>query len=337
MKNLYRPLAIGSLSLDGNLFLAPVAGYTDRAFRAICAEQGANFSFTELVSAESVIRSDAKPGDGSVVDRLLRKAEGERHYAIQLFGSDPERMGMAAALLGPWGPSAIDINAGCPVPKINKLGAGAALMKDPERLRQIVEAVVKAAGAYLGKIPVSVKLRLGWDSHSINYMECARAAMTAGAVMVSLHGRTRAQLYGGRADWDAIGELASQIPVPVTGSGDLYTPRDAENMLSSTGCAAVMFARGLMGNPFIFKTSKSYLTTGSFTPPSMEERIRTGLRQLELLAGDTGEKHACLEMRKHFCAYTKGFPRGAALRDRLVHGDSVARYREIFKEAGLAV
>ncbi|GHV13384.1 tRNA-dihydrouridine synthase [Spirochaetia bacterium] len=337
--NLYHPVNIGGLILPGNLFLAPVAGYTGRAYRSICVDEGADFGFTELISAESVIRGrpDMKPiDDPSPVSVLLRRADNEKRYAIQLFGADAERMAAGTALLARWRPDVVDINSGCPVPKVIKTGAGSALMKDPANLGRVVEAVARASREHLGGVPVTIKIRAGWDSSSINYRECARIAVEAGAAMVSLHPRTRAQGYGGKSDWSLIADLASRLPVPVAGSGDLYIPEDAERMLWETGCAAVMFARGAMGNPFIFLTARSFLTTGSYIPPGVAERIAMGFRHLERLTADIGEKPACLEMRKHFCAYTKGsrgtdgrpgMAGGAELRNKLVHAASIEEYR----------
>jgi nifR3 family TIM-barrel protein len=341
--SLYRPVHIGPLTLGGNLFLAPVAGYSDRAFRSICVEAGADFTFTELVSAESLIRNPpadtADPRNPAAV--LLRRGEGEKQYAIQLFGAVPERIYEAAALLAPWGPAAVDINGGCPVPKVTKTGAGSALMRDPANLGRVVEAAVRASREHLGNAPVTIKIRSGWDGSSLNYLECARIAVEAGAAMVSLHPRTRAQDYGGQSDWSRIADLVSRLPVPVTGSGDLYTPEAAERMLRETGCAAVMFARGAMGNPFIFTETRSLLTTGSDVTPAPGERFAAAFRQLELLAAGLGERKACLEMRKQFCAYTTGgrgrpgMPGGAALRNRLVHAASIAEYRAILQDAGI--
>jgi nifR3 family TIM-barrel protein len=336
----YHPVTIGGLELPGNVFLAPVAGYTDRAFRSLCVEQGANFTFTELISAEALRRHPARYGlaEGGAqpsAASLIRRAENERHYAIQLFGADPQAMYEAAVLLSPHRPAAVDINAGCPVPNVVKNGAGAALMKDPSLLGRLVAAVVRACRQALGGIPVTVKMRSGWDFQSINYLECARAAVDAGAAMISLHPRTRSQNYSGKSDWNCIGELAGRLPVPVAGSGDLYTPEDAEKMLRETGCAAVLFARGAMGNPFIFSAARAFLQTGAYEAVPVQARIAAALRHLELLAADIGERAACLEMRKQFCAYTKmrggqsGMKDGGALRNALVRAETLAEYRRI--------
>jgi nifR3 family TIM-barrel protein len=339
--SLYRPVTIGSLKLDGNLFLAPVAGYSDRGFRSLCVEQGANFSFTELVSAEALYRNPGHyglGGTGAAVPaavNLVSRAANERHYAIQLFAGDPEAIYRAALLLAPLRPDVVDINAGCPVPKVVKNGAGSALMKDPAKIGKVVEAAVRASREALGDAPVTIKMRSGWDSGSINYAECARIAVEAGAAMVTLHPRTRSQVYGGKSDWSCIADLVSRLSAPVTGSGDLYAPEDAERMLRETGCAAVMFARGAMGNPFIFSVTRSLLETGAWEPVPFSDRIAAAFRHLELLAADIGERAACLEMRKQFCAYTKGLKGGAAIREQAVHAETIADYRRILE--GLAL
>jgi nifR3 family TIM-barrel protein len=243
----------------------------------LCIEHGADFTFTELVSSEALFRNKAK-----TLPRLERAAN-EAQYGIQLFGADPAVMAAAVAALAPFRPSVIDINVGCPVPKVVKTGAGAALMKTPELLGKIVVAVVKAArelfpngnacpqtegivpnddGGFPAEaepVPVTVKIRSGWDASSLNYRECAKIAREAGAAMVTLHARTRAQGYGGMADWEHIARLTAEMDIPVCGSGDLFTAANAEQMLSETSCAAVMFARGALGNPFIFKDSRRLL------------------------------------------------------------------------------
>ena len=335
--SLYRPIRIGSLAIEGNLFLAPVAGYTDRSFRSLCIEQGANFSFTELISAEAVYRNPGHYGLDCCSEKtvnpaaksLVSRAHNELHYAVQLFGAEPESMYKAALLLAPLKPDVIDLNAGCPVPKVIKNGAGSALMKDPGRLGRIVEALKQASRETLNNVPVSIKIRSGWDSHSINYAECSRIAVEAGAAMVSLHPRTRSQGYGGTSDWSHITDLASRLPVPVIGSGDLYTPENARQMLQETGCAAVMFARGAMGNPFIFSASRSLLETGAIEPVLFRTRLETAFRHLELLAADIGERSACLEMRKQFCAYSKGMPGSTVLRQQAVQAESIEDYKKI--------
>ena len=355
---LYRPVKIGTLELPGNLFLAPVAGYTDRAFRSLCAEQGANLSFTELISAEAVYRKPfryglGEAGAGEAVPSavsLISRGEVEKQgatkaadadkaadatksaYAIQLFGSEPETIYRAATLLAPLRPDAVDINAGCPVPKVVKNGAGSALMKNPALLGKIIDAAARAAREFLGNAPVTVKIRSGWDCSTINYTECARIAAEAGAAMISLHPRTRSQGYGGSSNWEHIAELVSRVQVPVCGSGDLYTPEDARRMLQETGCAAVMFARGAMGRPFIFSQTASLLHSGAWQPATFNAAMSAALRHLEMLAACIGERMACLEMRKQFCAYSKGYTGSAALREKIVHAETIEEYRGIIGE-----
>jgi tRNA-dihydrouridine synthase len=363
---LRKPLRIGGLFLQGNIFLAPVAGYTDRVFRGLCVGYGADFTFTELVSSEALVRNSTKTLP------LLARAENEAQYGIQLFGSDPDVMSQAAALLAPFRPSVIDINAGCPVPKVVKTGAGSALMKTPVLLGKIVAAVVKAAGRGLAPqaavvggevcpaaddevwppggdgdrppekhdygIPaVTVKIRTGWDASSVNYRECAKIAREEGAALVTLHARTRAQGYGGTADWEHIARLTQELDIPVCGSGDLFTAGDAERMLAETQCAAVMFARGALGNPFLFEETRHLLDGTPYTPPSPERRIETALGHLRDVASVSGENPACRAMRAHFCHYLKGLPNAAAIRGRIVQARTVREYEEaVYFRGGLA-
>ncbi|GAB1482510.1 tRNA dihydrouridine synthase DusB [Treponema sp.] len=327
--SLYHSVKMGSLEVPGNLFLAPVAGYTERAFRSICIDQGADFTCTELISSEALTRDSVK------TESLILRADNEKRYAVQLFGSSPEVMAAAVAELARFKPDVIDINCGCPVPKVVKTGAGSALLRDCVGLGKLVAAVKKAIDSFLGGIPLSVKIRSGWDEGSINYRETAQVCVDAGADLVALHARTRAQQYAGKADWDHIGDLSSRLSVPVIGSGDLFTPEDAQALLEQTGCAGLMFARGAMGNPFIFSETKSLLREGSYTKTPAEIRIQTGFHQLQLLALDRGEAIACKEMRKQFCSYTKGMDGGASLRNRLVHAETIGDYREILAAAQL--
>jgi len=329
--SLYHPVQIGSLALDGNLFLAPVAGYSDRAFRSICRECGANFAYTEMVSAEALTRGSGK------TEELMRRAPNESQYAVQIFGGKPETMAVAARIvLEQTHAECIDINCGCPVPKVIKTGAGSALTREPEKLYAVVKAVVESVE---GRVPVTVKFRLGWDSEHITWKACAEAAIEAGASALTMHGRTRAQGYEGKADWKALSELVAFVRqktaglpqgIPVFGSGDAFTPQDAGRMLEETQCDAVMFARGAMGNPFLFTQTHDFLTTGEIHEIATQTRIDAGFRELDLLVADRGEKSACLEMRKRFCAYSRGIPGGGALRKKLVQASTVAEFREIF-------
>ena len=340
MKLLYHPVKIGNVELKGNLFLAPVAGYSDAAFRSVCIENGACFTYTEMVSAEALVRKNLK------TEILMRRAYNEKAYSVQIFGGEPEIMRDAAGIvLEKTGCEVIDINCGCPVPKIIKTGAGSALTRDPERLFKIAEAVVKAAGgkSEKGGVPVTVKIRSGWEQKQMTWREAALAALEAGVSAITIHPRTRAQGYEGHSDWSIMKELVELVKnweirqgegrhIPVFGSGDLFKPEDARKMLLETGADAVMFARGAMGNPFIFRDATSLLTEGSYEPVPAEERVKTGFAELERLAQETSEQHACLEMRKRFAAYSKGISGGAALRAKIVHAATIQDYKDIFSQ-----
>ena len=321
--------------------MAPVAGYSDAAFRSVCIENGACFTYTEMVSAEALVRKNLK------TEILMRRAMNEKAYSVQIFGGEPEIMSEAANIvLEKTHCEVIDINCGCPVPKIIKTGAGSALTRDPDRLYKVAEAVVKAAGGSPreGGVPVTVKIRSGWESKQMTWREAATAALEAGVSAITIHPRTRAQGYEGHSDWNIMKELvelvrawesAHGVPagqIPVFGSGDLFKPEDAKAMLEQTGADAVMFARGAMGNPFIFRDATSLLTKGSYEPVPPEERVKTGFAELERLVAETSEQHACLEMRKRFAAYSKGISGGAALRARIVHAATVADYKDIFSQ-----
>ena len=320
---LYHPVKIGKLELSGNIFLAPVAGYSDRSFRSICVEHGAAFTYTEMVSAEALVRNNLK------TEILMRRAENETAYAVQVFGGEPETVADGAKIiLEKTNCECIDINCGCPVPKIIKTGAGSALTRDPERLYSVAKAVVQIAG----DIPVTVKIRSGWDENHITWKEAALAALDAGVSAITMHARTRAQGYEGKSDWSKIKELTALAAgkIPIFGSGDLFTPEDAERMLSETGCDGVMFARGAIGNPFIFDKTIQLLTTGKYDDIPVQKRIETGFRELLNLSNDIGEKPACLEMRKRFCAYSKGMNGGAAIREKIVKAQTISDYKELF-------
>ncbi|MBP5567644.1 MAG: tRNA dihydrouridine synthase DusB [Treponema sp.] len=322
--NYYHPVKIGNIELKGNIFLAPVAGYSDSAFRSVCVQNGACFTYTEMVSAEALVRKNQK------TEVLMARACNEKAYSVQIFGGEEDVMAQAAQIvLEKTHCECIDINCGCPVPKIIKSGAGSALTRDPDRLYKITKAVKDSAG----DVPVSVKIRSGWDKPGINWKETSQAALEAGVSAITIHPRTRAQGYEGHSDWGIMKALVEFVDkkVPVFGSGDLFKPEDARRMLEETGVDAVMFARGAMGNPFIFKDTTSLLTTGSYTPVPADVRVRTGFEELARLVSDTNEQHACLEMRKRFAAYSKGIENGAALRAQIVHAQTVDDYKKIFE------
>jgi tRNA-dihydrouridine synthase B len=314
--SLLAAVRLPNLTIPGNLFMAPMAGYTDAAFRALCVEQGADLTFTEMVSAEGLARG------GEPTWALLSRAENETHWGVQLFGSEPRALAAAANLLAPLRPSLLDLNCGCSVPKVLKAGAGAAL------LAALVRALRENSGA-----PVTVKIRSGWDSASLNYLQVAEAAVRAGAAAVCLHPRTRAQGFTGRADWTQIAELKRRLGAPVFGSGDVFSADDALRLARETGCDAVLLARGALGNPFLFAEARRLFAGLPPGPaPSPAERLQAALRQLAGAVRLYGEATACREMRKHFCAYTRGLPGGAHLRSLAVAARTVTDYQALAAE-----
>jgi tRNA-dihydrouridine synthase B len=323
--NLYHPIPLPRGIIGGNLLLAPMAGYTDRAFRSIAAGCGADFAFTEMVSAEAVRRGKEK------TIRLALPAEGEKAFGIQIFTGEPEAASVAVATLAAYRPVLFDLNCGCSVPKILKSGAGARLLQEPKKIGAIVAAMVKAS-----PIPVSVKLRLGWEAGSLTYRVAAEEAAAAGASFVTLHPRTRAQGFGGRADWTHIKTLKDGLRLPVVGSGDLFSPAEARRMLEDTGCDGVMFARGAVGNPFIFEDTRRLLEGGREEEPRPPEtKLRLALRHLELLLEYKPELVAAREMRKYFARYAAGLDHAASLR-RAVNAARTYREYERLVESYLA-
>jgi nifR3 family TIM-barrel protein len=319
--SLYHPVAVGRRVIPGNVFLAPVAGYSDAAFRSVAFDLGADLCYTEMVSSEALVRGH--PGTAL----LLHREPNETRYAIQLFGSKPDVLARAARIAAARGPELIDLNCGCPVPKIVKSGSGSALMKRPELIYECVAAMREELGPE--GPPVTVKIRLGWDSSSVNYLEVARGAVEAGASAVTLHARTKTQGYAGNADWTAIKRLVDALEVPVFGSGDVFDARAAARMLEETGCAGVMIARGAMGNPFIFRETKAILEGRSPEPPAIAECVMAARRHLELSVAVLGERTACAEFRKQFCSYTKGTVGGAELRSEAVRASSQAQFEDL--------
>ena len=307
--------------LPGNIFLAPMAGFTDRSFRHICIENGADLCFTEMVSCEALVR------DNERTLNLAKPADNEKKYAVQIFSSNPESAAKASKQILPLKPSFIDLNCGCPVPKIIKSGSGSALMKNPPLIGEIVKAVREESG-----LPVSVKIRSGWDAHSINYLEVAETAQRAGAALITLHPRTRSQGYSGKSDWEKIRNLKINASVPVAGSGDLFYPEDGIRMLTETGCDAVMIARGAVGHPDVFKNIKKLAENKAQVPAAPRERLETALRHFDLSVKYNGEKIACSEMKKHLCAYTKGLEGSANVRNRIVHCQSPDAYRSVLRD-----
>ena len=325
---LYRPVKIGALTLSGNIFLAPMAGYSDKTFRSLCIDWGADFTYTEMISSEALVRNSVK------TEKLIARSRNEKRYAVQIFGSNPEYMAITATrIIEAYQPECIDINAGCPMPKITKTGAGSALMRKPQCLYEVVKAVTDAVVRHGAAIPVTVKIRSGWSQTELTWREAALAAVDAGAAALTMHPRTCAQCYSGTADWDILAQLAVMMQgrIPVFGSGDLFTPEDAREMLAYTKCDGIMFARGAVGNPFIFKQTKDLLCTGAYAEISLLDKIQTAKKELVLLCNEVGEQIACLEMRKRFSAYLKGVEGGARVRERLVRASSIKDYEIILQ------
>jgi tRNA-dihydrouridine synthase B len=322
VESLLKPIELAELHIPGNLFLAPMAGYTDAAFRALCAEQGASLCFTEMVSAEALARGSRKTLE------LARRGENEWLWGVQIFASEPRSAAAAVRTLEKLEPSMYDLNCGCSVAKVLKTGSGAALLREPRRIRDILRAMRAETGA-----PLSVKIRSGWDSRSLNYLEAASQAYEGGAALICLHPRTRSQGFSGRADWSHIAELKRRSSLQVFGSGDLYCAEDAVRLVGLSGCDGVMFARGAVGNPFIFAQTRALFRSEPPLPnPGPQTRLAAALRQLSLAVSIHGEARACREMRKHFAAYTRGIPGGAELRGKAVRAEREADYRRLVEE-----
>ncbi len=315
-------MKIGNLELENNVFLAPMAGVTDLPFRLLCKEMGCGLVYSEMVSAKGILYENKNTTE------LLRVAAEERPAAVQLFGSDPEILGAMARKIERYPIDVIDVNMGCPAPKIVKNGEGSALTKTPELVGKIVRALAEAQ-----KKPVTIKIRKGFDDAHLNAAEIARIAEANGAAAVAVHGRTREQYYSGKADWDCIREVKRAVNIPVIGNGDVFTPQDAERLLDETGCDAVMVGRGAQGNPWIFRRILRYLQTGELLPePTAEERIEKALRHAKMLVEYKGEYIGVREMRKHTAWYMKGLPGAAELRGKLNAAADLAGMERLLRE-----
>jgi tRNA-dihydrouridine synthase B len=321
-------LGIGGFIPDNPFFLAPLAGVTDSPFRRLCRAQGAAVVCSEMVSAKGLWYGSGK------TERLLRVCADEAPVAFQIFGREPEMLAFAARTLDGRENALLDINMGCPVPKVVKNGEGAALLRDPDLAGRLVEAAVSAT-----RKPVTVKLRIGWDAASVNAAEMAKTLEAAGAAALAVHGRTREQFYGGKADWRVIRRVKETVGIPVIGNGDIRSGADALRMLAETGCDFVMIARGALGNPWIFREALAlYRGEDLPAPPGPGERVDMILRHLELLVAEKGERVAVLEMRKHAAWYLKGIKASAGLRGKLNAVVSAAEFQGLladFCAAGL--
>lgn len=309
-------MKIGNLELKNKVFLSPMAGVTDLPFRLICKEQGCGLLYTEMINGKALCYDDEN------TKKMLKIEEEEHPVAVQIFGSEPDFMGRAAEIMNDYSNEILDINMGCPAPKVVKNGDGSALMKNPKLTEKVLKAVVKNS-----KKPVTLKIRKGWDDNSVNAVEIAKIAESCGISALAIHGRTREQFYTGKADWNIIAEIKNSLNIPVIGNGDVFTIEDSINMLDKTGCDAIMIGRGAQGNPWIFKRINHYMNTGEILPePTLNEKISTAIKHLKLAVEEHGEYVAVREMRKHIAWYLKGLRNSARLRDEI---NKIEDYQEV--------
>lgn len=299
--------------LDNEVFLAPMAGVTDLPFRLICKEHGCGLLYTEMINAKALCFDDEK------TKKMLNINDEEFPVAVQIFGSECEYMARAAEILNDYPNEILDINMGCPAPKVVKNGDGSALMKNPELARKVLEAVVGKS-----KKPVSLKIRKGWDEDNINALEIAKIAEDCGISAITIHGRTREQYYSGKADWDIIKAVKEELKIPVIGNGDVASVEDAIKIRQHTKCDAIMIGREAQGNPWIFERINHYIKTGEILPePTKEEKIDVAIKHIELAVKEDGEYVAVREMRKHIGWYLKGMKHSAKFRDEINRMESV--------------
>ena len=309
-------MKIGNVQLDNEVFLSPMAGVTDLPFRTICKEKGCGMLYTEMINAKALCYDDEN------TKKMLRMDKDEHPVAVQIFGSDPEFMGKAAIIMNQYPNEILDINMGCPAPKVIKNGDGSALMRNPKLAAEVLTAVVKNS-----EKPVTLKIRKGWDDDSVNAVEIAKIAEECGISALAIHGRTREQFYSGKADWDIIAEIKQAINIPVIGNGDVFEVEDAVNMLEKTKCDAIMIGRGAQGNPWIFNRINHYMKTGEILPePTLEEKITTAIRHMNLAVDEHGDYVAVREMRKHIGWYLKGLKNSAKYRDQI---NKIPDYKEV--------
>jgi len=315
-------MKIGNLILSGKVVLAPLAGIADSPYRLIAKRFGAALVYTEMISAEGLLRGNTR------TLRLFYFNPEERPIGVQIFGSDPEKTASACQLINKLKPDLIDLNFGCPVKKVVKKNGGAALLKDLDLLKKIVSAVTRSA-----EFPVTVKIRSGWDQNNLVAVQVAKIAEECGASAITVHPRTRKDGFSKRADWNIIACVKKKVNIPVIGSGDILSPQDAKNMLDRTGCDAVMIGRGSIGNPWIFSHTNHFLKCGELLPePSLKEKIETCFEHAQLLVKEKGEYTGIRSMRKHLVFYTKGIPRSKELRQRLFSLETLEEVKQAFCE-----
>jgi len=302
------------------LWLAPLAGYTDQAFRRLCKHWGAEVMLSEMVSADGLVRDSAK------TEILLRFNELERPFGIQLFGHDPLTMAKATEAVIAFAPDFIDINMGCPVKKVVRRGAGSALMQTPDLAVQIVQECKRVTS---GIIPLSAKFRSGWDSSSLNYLSFGLALQDAGADFLCLHPRTTKQMFSGISNWEHIAELKKHLTIPLIGNGDIQSPEDALRMLDETGCEGMMIGRGALGRPWLFSQCREYVSGHTFSPITREQVLETVLMHLDYALASKPELVVVREMRSQMCFYTKGLLGKAEIRRQINHAESAEELMRI--------